>query len=105
MPDYLQPWPRTPRQPLWCQSASPSSQVCHTHLGHALGLVTQVKKEWEQAPLHDLLQLPLVVPQRSLHHFVVEADGELLQLAALLVGRKRGRLQQELLPARGEQGR
>ena len=45
-----------------------------------------MKKEWEQAPLHDLLQLSLVEPQRSLHHFVVEADGELLQLAALLVG-------------------
>lgn len=88
---------------------SAHTSSCHwsglnLYLGHALGLVTHVKEQWKQAMLHFLPHLSPVSPHRHLHHVSEEADGGLSQLAGRLVGRKTGELQQQLLPAHGEQG-
>ena len=76
-------------------SAHPSSHHCsgrNLYLGHTLALVTHVKEEREQALPHVLPHLSLVSPRHLLHHLPEEADGELSQLAGLLLGRRTGGL-------------
>lgn len=66
--------------------------LCHCsalklYLGHTRALVTHVKEEWDQCSPY--VAIPsLVAPHRWLQQVSDEADGELSQLAALLVGRE-----------------
>jgi len=99
------PCPLCPGHPCGVSTPFPATPVAWSlHLGHTLHLVVHLEEQWEQDPLYFLLHLFLVSPHHNLHHIFEEADGELPHLAALLVGRRTGGLQPQLLPAHGEQG-
>jgi len=62
-----------------------------------------MKEQREQAHLHVLLHLPLAVPHHSVHQVSEEADGDLSQLAELLVGRSTTGPEQWQLSSHSEQ--
>lgn len=68
-----------------------STQLWNLHLGHTGALVTHAKEEWDQYTPYVAVPL-LVAPHRCLQLVSEEADGELSQLAALLVGKRKDKL-------------
>lgn len=82
--------------------------LCHClaltlYFGHIGALVTHMKEEWDQySPF--VAVPPLVILHHWLQLVSEEAEGELWQLAALLVGRKRDKLWKQQLPAHCDGG-
>lgn len=82
-----------PRAVLEENCSVPAAHPCLCHcsalklyLGHTGALVTHAKEQWDQCSPYVALPSP-VVPLHWLQQVSEEADGELSQLAALLVGR------------------
>lgn len=95
MPAALVPVPTIPGR---CQSPHISAQPSNPHLGHAGVPVIQTEEERDQRPPHLPPHLPLIPGHHGPQQVTEQTERQLSQLAAVLLGRRKGELWE--LPAR-----